>query len=685
MKSFELKLVSGHGSTGIGLQQKADIAGLHLMDHASRHTGEHSNTSSRTVQVEADAYEAVKNALATAESLNAAILKYNPTELIIVDREGCITGFSDIKVRRAKRVPKIGDVMYHDFAGRHQIDMYAELMQVIATGNPKNFSELVYGDRFLAVQIAPYPEGAVISSQDITERKRAELALQASEKEKDLILSSLAEVVIYMDHDLTIKWANTAASVSSGIPIDSIVGKHCYSIWLDQNHGCDKCPMLRIFKSGKIQQHEIHTPQDQFWMSRGYPVRDETGRISGIVLVMLDITKRKRAEQEMEDIQNQLLHSQKMEAIGTLAGGVAHDFNNLLTAIHGCLDMAMMKLDQSHTIYHDLTEVHSAATRASELTRQLLLFSRQHPTQFKPIDLNKTIDQLLKMLHRLIGEDIGIHMALEPKLWSVKADPGTIEQMIMNLTVNARDSMPNGGQITIRTDNVHLDESYEDVMQEARAGLFVRLCISDTGSGMTPEVKRRIFEPFFTTKAPGKGTGLGLSVVYGIIKQHHGWIHVYSEPEKGTDVKVYLPACFDNVEKPDLPLQHTGELSGKGERILIIEDEKCVREFAMRALNKNGYEVFSAGSGREALEIFNQEQGNFDVIFSDVVLPDMSGVELVDQLHQINPNSEILISSGYTDSKSQWSVIREKGYAFLQKPYALNDLLQMLRQKVKQN
>jgi len=253
------------------------------------------------------------------------------------------------------------------------------------------------------------------------------------------------------------------------------------------------------------------------------------------------------------------------------------------------------------------------------------------------------------------------------------------------LTVNARDSMPKGGQVTIRTDNVHIDESYQDVMQEARAGLFVRLTITDMGAGMTQEVQHRIFEPFFTTKDPGKGTGLGLSVVYGIIKQHNGWIHVYSEPGKGTDVKVYLPANFDDVQKPDIPIQHASDLSGEGERILIIEDEKCVRDFAMRALNKNGYEVFAAGSGQEAFEIFEQEKGKFDIIFCDVVLPDISGVELVEKLHQMNSECEILISSGYTDRKSQWSVIREKGYTFLQKPYSLMDLLQVLRQKASQN
>jgi PAS domain S-box-containing protein len=657
----------------------------HRMTKSSKQAENQSKEQSQTMQVDAAEFNAMKKALISAEALNKAILKYNPTELIIVDREGHITGFSDTKMRSSKRVPKLGSVMYRDYGSRHLIDMYAELMQAMAVGEMRIFPELIYGDSYLAVQIAPYPEGAVISCRDITERRLAELALLASEKEKDLILSSVAEVVIYMDRNLIVKWANRATLESSGKTLDAIVGGHCFSIWFDQNQACKKCPMRKVFQTGQVQQHEIRTPNDQYWMSRGYPVRNDNDRVSGIVLVMLNITKRKQAEQEMETIQQQLLHSQKMEAIGTLAGGVAHDFNNLLTAIHGCLDLAMMKIDQESSAYHDLREVHSAAARASDLTRQLLLFSRQHLIQFKTIDLNKTITNLLKMLHRLIGEDISILMALEPKLWNVNADPGTIEQVILNLTVNARDSMPSGGQITIRTDNVHLDESYQDVMKEARAGLFVRLTITDMGTGMTPDVQQRIFEPFFTTKGPGKGTGLGLSVAYGIIKQHQGWIHVYSEPGKGTDVKVYLPASFDEVKKPDLPLQQTGDLRGEGERILVIEDEKCVRDFAMRALKKNGYEVFAVGNGKEAFEIFDQEKGEFDIIFCDVVLPDISGVELVEKLHQMNPKCEILISSGYTDSKSQWSTIREKGYTFLQKPYALLDLLQALRQKGIQN
>ncbi len=392
-----------------------------------------------------------------------------------------------------------------------------------------------------------------------------------------------------------------------------------------------------------------------------------------------DISERKRIEQDKEKMQEQLLQAQKMEAIGTLAGGIAHDFNNLLTTIQGYTDLAMLKLDKNDPLYRDLKQIHLAALRAAGLTRQLLLFSRKQPMKLVSLNINRVIDDLLKMLNRVIGEDIEIKTFLEPNLWTVKADVGNIEQVIMNLAVNARDAMPSGGTLIIRTENIFL--SYEDSknIPESRPGKFVSISIEDTGIGMEKNILPRIFEPFFSTKEAGKGTGLGLSVVYGIIKQHNGWINVFSEPGKGSTFRVYLPAFSERLEDESQEAVSLQEFQGNGERILLVEDEKGVQSLAKTGLKENGYTVFEASNAKEAVEIFKREEGNFDLIFTDVVLPDTDGLQLIEKLLLYNANLLVLLSSGYTDQKSQWEHIRQKGFQFLQKPYSLYDLLKAVK------
>ncbi len=392
------------------------------------------------------------------------------------------------------------------------------------------------------------------------------------------------------------------------------------------------------------------------------------------------IAERKRAEREKEKAQSELLQAQKMEAIGILAGGIAHDFNNLLTAIQGCADVAMLEIDKSHVVYRDLQEIQSASGRAADLTRQLLLFGRKQPLKYDLIDLNLHIENLLKIFHRLIGEDIGISIDFEPDLWNVNADRGSMEQVIMNLVVNARDAMSEGGKLTLKTENIVLDKLSAQMIPEAKAGEFVCFSISDTGIGMNAETIRHIFEPFFTTKGVGKGTGLGLSVIYGIIKQHNGWIHVYSEPGEGSIFKIYLPAVFDKEKQSDLETAGKRFPKGKGERILVVEDEEMVRSFTRKALAKNGYKILTAANVEEAKQIFSSKKGDFELLFSDVVLPDGNGIELVDQILSEKPQIKILLASGYTDKKSQWPLIKKRGFEFLQKPYDLGGLLRTLRE-----
>jgi two-component system cell cycle sensor histidine kinase/response regulator CckA len=395
-----------------------------------------------------------------------------------------------------------------------------------------------------------------------------------------------------------------------------------------------------------------------------------------------DISERKKAEEEREKMRAQLFQAQKMEAIGTLAGGVAHDFNNLMTAIQVSTDVAMMKASDGELANHELQEIREAALRASSLIRQLLLFSRKHLMEFTAININISVENLLRMLHRLIGEDIVIQTALPKDIQNIRADVGNIEQVIMNLALNARDAMPQGGELKIVTENVAFGMNIRHQIPEARGGHFVCLTVTDTGIGMDPETLSRIFEPFFTTKESHKGTGLGLSVVYGIVKQHEGWITVESQVGHGSTFKIYFPVAEEEVEMMESDHESVQMLKGRGEKILIVEDEDKVREFTARAIKKCGYQVFSARSVKEAIEVYDKE-GCFDLVFSDVVLADQTGIELADELIRRKPDIRVLLCSGYMDHKSQWPLIRQKGYAFIQKPYALSELLQAIKETAK--
>ncbi|MEW6381968.1 MAG: PAS domain S-box protein [bacterium] len=521
--------------------------------------------------------------------------------------------------------------------------------------------------------------------QDVTEIKEAEDALRASEKKYRQLIENAQEGIWAIDSECRTTFVNSQMAEMIGYTVDEMIGKPVIS-FLDEQSAALFNRSFELRRQGIKERHEFELRHKDG--SRVYtnldssPIIDDNGNFTGVVALVSNITGRKLAEEEKQKIQAQLLQSQKMEAIGILAGGVAHDFNNLLTTIIGYTSMAIMKIDKADPVFRDLSQVRLNADRAANLTRQLLLFSRKQPMEPVPIGLNRTVDNLLRMLHRLIGEDIAINAELEPDLWPIQADEGNIEQVIMNLAVNARDAMPQGGRLTIKTENITLDEEFSAMTPEARPGRFVRLSIADTGCGMDQETMSRIFEPFYTTKGLGKGTGLGLSVVYGIVKQHEGWINTYSEPGKGSVFKIYLPAsCREENGKAQksetIPLLQ--RFQGKGERIFVVEDEEDVRRMTVKVLHENGYTVTEAANAQQALDVFHREGGEFNLVLSDVVLPDQSGPELVNRLLSYQPKIRVLLMSGYTDQKARWSTIKKQGFRFLQKPFALPDLLKTLR------
>jgi CheY-like chemotaxis protein len=368
-----------------------------------------------------------------------------------------------------------------------------------------------------------------------------------------------------------------------------------------------------------------------------------------------------------------------MEAIGRLAGGVAHDFNNILTVIKGYSQLSLTEMKEGEPLRENIEEIKKSADRAADLTRQLLAFSRRQVMEMKVLDLNDLLRNLDKMLHRVIGEDIELATILEENLGRVETDPGQIEQVIMNLAVNARDAMSKGGKLTIETANVDLDQAYARAHVAVKPGPYVMISASDTGVGMPPEIRDRIFEPFFTTKEKGKGTGLGLSTVYGIVKQSGGNIWVYSEPEKGTTFKIYLPRVDEPFEELKEKLAKE-ELPRGNETILIVEDEEDVLKLAGRILSRQGYHILEASGGEEALRICKKRKEPFHLLLTDVVMPQMSGRQLEEQLSRVCQDFKVLYMSGYTDNAIVHHGILEKGLSFLQKPFTLEGLLRKVRE-----
>jgi|SRR5579885_2042090 len=389
--------------------------------------------------------------------------------------------------------------------------------------------------------------------------------------------------------------------------------------------------------------------------------------------------EQKRHEEELRKKDEQLRQAQKLEAIGSLAGGVAHDFNNLLTIINGYSEIITSQLPADSPVRNLAREIGQAGERAASLTRQLLAFSRKQVLEPKVLNLNAEVTDTAKMLKRLIGEDVELNIVLEPGLGRVKADPGQVEQILINLAVNARDAMPQGGKLTIETADVELDQTYTDNCPGLRPGPYVMLAVSDNGCGMDEATKARIFEPFFTTKGPGKGTGLGLATVYGIVKQSEGHIAVYSEPGRGTTFKIYLPAVateqLSGKSHPGLQVVRHGT-----ETILLTEDEPAVLALARHVLEMHGYTVLEASNPEKAIRIAEAHKGTIHLLVTDVVMPALSGRQLVERLAALRPGMKVLYLSGYTDDAVVRHGVLQEQTAFLQKPFTTRALAQKVRE-----
>lgn len=388
---------------------------------------------------------------------------------------------------------------------------------------------------------------------------------------------------------------------------------------------------------------------------------------------------RKAAEEALRQSEEQLRQAHKIEAVGRLASGVAHDFNNILTVITGHSELLLRQLDADDPRRKNAEQIEKAAYRAAALTRQLLTFSRKQVIEPRVLKLNAIILNIEKMLRRLIGEDIEFCTVLDSAAGHIKADPGQIEQVIMNLAVNARDAMPNGGKLTVTTANTTLDKNQLKHFPDLCAGDYVMLTIADTGTGMSEEVKAHLFEPFFTTKPPGKGTGLGLATCFGIVKQSTGHINVHSELGRGTTFKIYFPQVQSALESPRVRIMPT-EATGGNETVLLVEDEPVVRELAVATLREKGYTVVEAVNGEEGLRMARQHDGKIDLVLTDVVMPVMGGKEMADALRTSHPDTKVLFTSGYTEDAMGHHGVLRPGILFLQKPYMTATLARKVRE-----
>ena len=521
--------------------------------------------------------------------------------------------------------------------------------------------------------------GAQVIARDITERKKAEEALRKSKEFIKNILETVDEGFIVIDNEYKIISANKSYLQAVNKPLEEVTGRHCYElshhIYKPCHESGEDCPVNITFKTGEPHT-ALHTHYDSegnsiFVETKSYPIKDDSGKVVSAIEVINNITEKKRLE-------DQLHHAQKMEAIGTFAGGIAHDFNNILTAIIGYANLLQMKMKKDEPLRAHVEPILASAERAANLTQSLLAFSRKQVINTKAINLNEIVGNVEKLLRRLIGEDIELNISLADNPMTVVADFGQMEQVLINLATNARDAMPDGGVLIIKTGMMKLDEEYIKSHGYGKTGKYAVISVTDTGFGMDEKTRERIFDPFFTTKDLGKGTGLGLSIVYGIIKQHNGYINVYSEPGKGTTFRIYLPLTKSKIE--ETKISEEAHSIGGTETILLAEDESDVREITKTVLEEFGYKVIEAVDGEDAVSKFTGSDERIELLLFDVIMPKKNGKETYEEIKKIRPDIKVIFMSGYPADVIDKKGLFDERINFVSKPISPTELLRNIRE-----
>ena len=511
---------------------------------------------------------------------------------------------------------------------------------------------------------------AVSATIDITEQKKAE------ESARSLVtaIEQAGETIVITDLDGTIRYCNPAFEKITGYSKEEAIGRSPNLLKSGKHDGEFYAQMWATIQRGQVWTGRlINKKKDGSFYEEDAtisPIRNESSEITGFVAVKRDVTERLQLER-------QFFQAQKLESIGRLAGGMAHDFNNLLTAINGYSDLLLARLKTPDPLRTFATEIRKAGERSASLTKQLLAFSRKQIIEPKILDLNTIIKDSAVMLKRLIGEDIAVETHMDSGLGQIMADPTQIHQVIMNLAVNARDAMPRGGKLTIETMNSDLGEVAATIYRDALPGRYILMTMTDTGHGMDDSVRQQIFEPFFTTKTPDKGTGLGLSTVYGIVRQSGGWIDLWSEVGVGTSFKVYLPR-IDGGSPADEVQDGTPTLGGN-ETVLVVEDQEAVRTYTKVALERYGYQVIEAASGKKALAAARRHSGQIHLLLTDVILPGMNGRVLAESLKELRPNLKVVFMSGYSADLIAHRGIIDAGVSYIVKPFSPNELAAKVR------